>query len=324
VGTEGLKGAHEGVQFVTHQQRVANREARKLAKETTALLESRISEPWIFNIFLHPLIFNFVYYCYSFWHRNGYKQYIPYAAQFGVLVVIVLVLLYGLRRAAWRRSPWFWWCVVNAIIASGAGALYGNRNYDLINYYYTFRGMATYVNINPTLDFGGSFGDAGEVYFKEGSRVDTVRGVAFKNTNLFCAAPIVLEVLDENGEVVEQAEPPESMDWWAIGVDCCSPSGEDFHCGEVGTPLARAGMRLLDNFDLPFYEFAVHQWAAKHGIPAKNPLFFTWVSDPLGKVAAQYLQAHQEYYLACTEYFIANLIAVLILRALVGMMSSVV
>ena len=60
-------------------------------------------------------------------------------------------------------GPRFYFICGSLFLSNGLAAYLGNENYEKINYYYTFRGMATYVNINPSLDSGKSFADAGEV-----------------------------------------------------------------------------------------------------------------------------------------------------------------
>jgi len=302
-----------GVEFMSQPERLAKRQARKALQESTALLEHARGN-WgamILNVVLQPLVFNAIYFAFSFYHRDRYKAYIPYAVQFSLLFITSVVLVFGFLRGG--RGVWFYFICGSLFLSNGLAAYLGNENYEKINYYYTFRGMATYVNINPSLDSGKSFADAGEVYFKEGSRVDTTRAVAFQNSDLFCVAPIVLQVLDEDGNVQEGSE-PKTQDWWAVGTNCCNPSGEGFTCGESTSALARSGMRLLDSFDLPYYRFAAHQWAAKYHLKAENPLFFHWVSDPLGKVTWYYLLAHREYYSAVGQFFVFNLALTIALR----------
>merc|ERR1719235_1781414 len=85
-------------------------------------------------------------------------------------------------------------------------------------------------------------------------------------------------------------------------MDCCNQTSGEFWCGQVGNPQARAGMRMLRDDSRSFYALAVQVWAAKrcpenentvHGVraqeplvclPAKHPLFFYWVVDPIMEV----------------------------------------
>jgi hypothetical protein len=162
--------------------------------------------------------------------------------------------------------------------------------------FYDFQAMASYINIDPTNDRGQTFMDAGQVYFKEGTRVDVEKAIAFKENNIYCAAPIVQQTLDAGGVSTTTvpggaasgntltAPASGTMDFWAVGIDCCQPSGLDFKCGESRNQNARAGIRTLRDDTRPFYLMAVQEWTAQYKIPAKHPLFFHWVQDPLLEV----------------------------------------
>jgi hypothetical protein len=275
----------------------------------TPLLKKTDSTSWftLSCIVLPPLIFNLVYYSFSFIFRDRFFAYVPYIVQAASVTLALVIWTYSFCV---KRNLWMYFLAALILGAGFAGAMEGDDNYGRMQYYYTFQTMAAYVNINPSLDLGVSYGDAGEVYFKEGSRVDTTRAVAFRNTDLFCAAPIVMEPLEGGGVVADAT----SMDWWAVGVNCCLPSGEDFTCGETTNGLARSGMRLLEPYDLPYYQFAVHQWTAKYKVPADHPLFFSWVTDPLATNGMSYLNAHTVYYESTFSYTIFNLFLVICFR----------
>jgi hypothetical protein len=260
------------------------------------------------SIFFPPAVYTLVYYTYSFTFRDRFDQYLPYIVQWTCYAIALAIYLYALTVKTNVNRVWLYFLAGAVLFMTLCGGVYGDENYGRMRYYYAFQSMAAYVNINPSLDSGLSYGDAGEVYFKEGSRVDTTRAVAFKNSDIFCAAPVILEL--ESGETVEA----KSMDWWAVGVNCCKPNGAAFTCGQSTNYLARSGMRLLEPYDLPYYQFAVHQFSKKYDIPVKNPLFFNYVVDPLAENGMLYLKAHQKYYQYVTEFFILNLVAVIIFR----------
>jgi hypothetical protein len=260
------------------------------------------------SIFVPPAIYTIVYYSFSFIFRDRFDQYVPYIIQWTCYTLALAIYLYALTVRTNVNRVWLYFLAGAVLFMTLCGGVYGDENYGRMRYFYAFQSMAAYVNINPSLDSGLSYSDAGEVYFKEGSRVDTTRAVAFKNSDIFCAAPIILEL--ESGETVEA----KSMDWWAVGVNCCKPNGAAFTCGQSTNYLARSGMRLLEPYDLPYYQFAVHQFSKKYDLPAENPLFFNWVMDPLGDAGMLYLNAHRKYYQYITEFFILNLVAVIIFR----------
>merc|ERR1711865_1302884 len=68
------------------------------------------------------------------------------------------------------------------------------------------------------------------------------------------------------------------------GQDCCAPSGGNFQCGAINSDRARSGLRMLRDDQRPFYQLAVEQWSARVGLPAKHPVFFYWVEDPVASV----------------------------------------
>merc|ERR1719277_2170016 len=105
--------------------------------------------------------------------------------------------------------------------------------------------------------------DSGQIYFREGSKVDTSQVVAFKHDTTYCVAPIVSHPLLNRGDSEEVMRMPESgtVDFWAIGTDCCSPS--NFTCGMAADHRARAGLRLLRDDARPFYLMAVEEWVAR-------------------------------------------------------------
>jgi hypothetical protein len=259
------------------------------------------------GVFLPPAVFTLVYYYFSFVFRDRFDQYVPYIVQWTCYALALIIYLYALTVRVNVNRVWLYFIAAAVLFMTLLGGVYGDENYGRMRYFYAFQSMAAYVNINPSLDSGMSYSDAGEVYFKEGSRVDLTRAVAFKNSDVFCAAPIVLEV---DKEIIEA----KSQDWWAVGVNCCKPNGAAFTCGQSTNYLARSGMRLLEQYDLPYYQFAVHQFSKKYDLPAENPLFFNWVVDPLAENGMLYLKSHQKYYQYITEFFILNLAAVLIFR----------
>merc|ERR1719210_2377562 len=101
--------------------------------------------------------------------------------------------------------------------------------------YYHYKDMTSYVNVDPSVDWGQSFMDSGAIYFKDGSFVLTNKSLAFHNGATFCVAPIVREDLKYHGgpgglETVSGFSVPRSgtVDFWAVGTGCCGADGEDF------------------------------------------------------------------------------------------------
>lgn len=157
--------------------------------------------------------------------------------------------------------------------------------------YFSLEELDTYINIDPANDRGQTYMDAGQVYFKESTFVAKTKAVAYRENGVYCVAPIIRQPL-ENQEGVEAVAsqgaftlpPSGTVDFWAVGINCCDPSGAAFTCGQVDGVGARAGVRLMRDDVRPFFTMAVQEWTAKNNLPARHPLFFTWVADPLWEV----------------------------------------
>jgi len=165
--------------------------------------------------------------------------------------------------------------------------------------FYGIKDLDIYVNIDPATDSGQSYMDAGQVYFKEGTFVDKSKAVAFSNNGIYCVAPILRAPLENAGGATPAGgnplvgtpyvvPPSGTIDFWAVGLNCCDGAGKNWKCGAVD---GRAGMRMLRDDQKPFYVLAVQEWTAGTGLPVRHPLFFHWVKDPLTDVDGYSTQA---------------------------------
>lgn len=169
--------------------------------------------------------------------------------------------------------------------------------------YYNYQDLLSYPNIDPNLDRGQSYMDSGIVYFKESTYIASTKAVAFRSTAVYCAAPIVRQPIEnQDGTVAVETEgtvvlpTAGTIDWWAVGINCCDPSGNGFTCGEVANPLARAGVRMLREDARPFFLMAVQEWNSQYGLPSKHPLFFHWVQDPLVQIDGYLINAKRAFF----------------------------
>lgn len=217
------------------------------------------------------------------------------------------------------------------------GMLCGEQNYiwHMVSYY-EFQDLAAYTNVDPMTDKGQSYMDAGQIYFREFSKVNIEQMVVFRSQRVYCAAPILVDLLSnqDGDQLVEQAGQfhiPESgtVDWWAVGMDCCDQETRTFTCGAVGDPRARAGIRLLRNDVRPFYTLAVQEWEARQcplddntlkgkasQAPlicpqSRHPLFFHWVVDPLLEVDNYWAKAASMYGFHMVVFFVGNFVLTL-------------
>lgn len=279
------------------------------------------------------VLFAWVYYCcfsgLRFYHPER-AALLGFGPALAACVVVSLKTRQSLRAVAPARGPFA--LAACLWVALALAALGGEENYrwHMLSYY-QFQDLAAYTNIDPSLDKGQSYMDAGQVYFREDSRVATEQMVVFRSDGVYCAAPIISQpIVNQDGEEqVEQDGPFKvsksyTVDFWAVGMDCCDQETKVFTCGAVPDNAARAGIRLLRDDIRPFYLLAVQQWAARlcpvddntaegraQAAPlicpqARHPLFFHWVRDPLLEVDTFYDKAMHMYRMHLLTFAIWN------------------
>jgi len=222
---------------------------------------------------------------------------------FGSFIAMTLMA----ARKRWYLVILFALCFAGSV----GGVITGNYAYIYyFDYYNQMRSLAVYINIDPSKDHGGAYADAGEVYFKEGSRIETTRAMAIMSKDIYCIAPIVREeAADGAAGGVVKPPPSGSVDWFAVGINCCNAQGEEFTCGGGGNgATARSGLRLLNDDQRHLFKLAADEWNGKFGVPVKHPLFFEWVVDPLFDVKALELSGWAVWHSATQIFVIINLI----------------
>lgn len=237
---------------------------------------------------------------FKFHYQNPVWARLLIVIYFGIAITICVYTAYK-RRKKEREGVWLAYtsisCVISVIAATVAGCL--NFTYNQLPYY-EINSLNTYPNVNPAGDWGQELMDAGRAYFADGSGLDMKKTIGFKNTDVFCVAPIVV------GDTKMS-----HYDFWAVGKNCCSGVSSDFRCGQFNNPHARSGLRMVWDEDRPFYRLAVQQAEAVYNIQSPHPLFFYWIQDPVAEMAG-YVEAGWRYYLlGCATHFALNLFAVL-------------
>merc|ERR1740139_910007 len=120
--------------------------------------------------------------------------------------------------------------------------------------------------------------DAGRIVFKAGSHLDISKSMGFKNMDIYCVAPVV--------SATNKTAATASLDFWAVGINCCSGHMPDFHCGEFYNSNARSGLRLMRDDQRAYFRLAVEQAEAAYNIQATHPIFMYWMQDPATEINA--------------------------------------
>jgi len=255
------------------------------------------------NIFLPWLVFCCIFAAlsFSFHYQN------PAAAWtiVGLGVVAVLIaggLAYKTKKHLDRDPMWYTFSTVLLSVAVVLAAVFGDLNFwTYMQPYYDIDHLNNYPSVDPSTEKGQQLMDAGRVYFADGAKLDLKKAMGFKNMDLYCVAPIV------KGD-----EQPETYDFWAVGMNCCSGVSSDFRCGEFNNPHARSGVRLMRDNQRPFYRLAVQQAEASYKIKSAHPLFFYWMQDPVAEMNSYRDEGMKYYLVGIFSHFAFNLFCVVV------------
>lgn len=228
--------------------------------------------PWIFFCFTLAMC--------SFSFR--FNQPLTFFVVLGLVLLCSIcscACLVQIQKIRQEREPemedfpmWLTFLSTTCFLAVLSAILLGFHNYDAhMSTVYQYESLATYKNVEPASYVGQQLVDAGRIVFNDGTRLDLTKSMGFKDTDMYCVAPIVSTNTTADTFV----------DFWAVGKGCCSGTQADFHCENYNNAQARGGLRLLDEEARPFYRLAVQQAEATYGIMTRKPLFFSWSPDPV-------------------------------------------
>jgi len=257
-----------------------------------------------FSIFFPWFLFCTLYFIVSF--KLHYDE--PWLAWLLVFSCFSIPIAAGVL--GWKANhhgldaTWYIYAALACFLAVSLAAIVGNLNYTYnTKLFYSVETLNTYPLVNADRAKGSQLMDAGRVTFTPDTGIDMRRAMGFKSVGeTYCVAPIVTgKGAGCKGDLV---------DFWAVGVDCCSGVASDFRCGDYMNPHAHSGLRLVRDDQRPFYRLAVQQAEAAYGIKAAHPLFFHWTQDPVADTAA-YRDAGLHYFLSGVwGHFFFNLLCV--------------
>jgi hypothetical protein len=268
------------------------------------------------------LIFVSVFALSSFWMRfsRPVLAYAMLAAIFvgGVVVPIVLMASGQKKKVsdpASYQPTWYIFLSITCLAAFVFGWMAGNQNYiGFMHPYYSLTHLAHYDNVDTNVAVGQQIMDGGRVTFKNTTALDLGHSMGFKNRDVYCVAPIVTKS-SLAGRAINSLP---TVDFWAVGINCCSGVQADFHCKGFADPAANGGLRLMDNQESAraLYRLAVQQAEATYKLTATHPLFFEWVHN----VDESTWEYAQEGYVAfisgiCTYFLVQIFITIVAMLA---------
>jgi hypothetical protein len=200
-------------------------------------------------------------------------------------VVLAAVFLLGyfaysamMRRTVGVQEPeWYVFAFASSALAWLFAFGLGQANFEVnMQPFYDVSNLNVYHSVNPAKVHGQQLMDAGRIMFAPDSHLDVTKAMGFQNQDNYCVAPVTV------GPSGPNATKQESYDFWAVGLNCCSGHGADYHCGDysrLGNGKANSGLRLMREEERPYYRLAVQQAEAAHNIRAMHPVFLYWVED---------------------------------------------
>jgi len=259
---------------------------------TRSLLKSEVKKPQKVQaglalcIVLPSLIFALVYYARAMWVRYQYPWLsVGIATWFFLMVLFTGAMALGscLGKNKTGDSGLVSFLLFFTCLLAWAAAFYtGDITFHQYteNYYGLMR-LNTYRSVDPQKSNGQQVMDAGVIEFTPGSSLDLRHSIGFKDGDVYCVAPVM-----KNGTGIGHGQT--HVDFWAVGVNCCSGKAADFSCGEYKMASTRSGVRLVNDDQRQFFRLAVQKAEAQYNIQATNPIFLHWIGTPSEEVNALY------------------------------------
>lgn len=241
---------------------------------------------------------------------------IAYAMAFLCMLVVmtlgffaVKTLRNGTATEVGHGANWYIFIFLTSLLAWCLGVSFGDVNFSRnMQPYYDMINLNTYPAVDVTRVRGQQLMDAGKMVFLPRSQLDMRYAMSFRNTDLYCVAPVARR--ETNGSLPRLL----NYDFWAVGINCCSGDGSDFHC--YSDKLAHAGLRLMRDEQRPFFRLAVQQALAAYNIKSTHPIFLHWVADPIVAMKEYEQNGFKSLFLAMFSHFSLQLC--LVVTAAVG------
>jgi len=267
-------------------------------------------------IVLPVAVFSVICWLYTFQVRNMY----PWLGHIAVTCALLMAIVFAGKAIIVRRKldeeefmtpmyfrdddpRWFMFLAGTIFMACFLGFLLGEALWvDYMQSYYELALLGTRTNVDPVAGGGEAYLDAGVISFKEGATVDVSKAIGYKDSDVYCVAPITFG--DDDLAY---------YDFWAVGVNCCTGFPKNFECfedGRVPDPRTHSAMRLMDDSLRPYYRVAVEMAQAEFYKKAEHPLFFTWTKDPVEKVTQLYRAGRRYFWFSVVVFTALQTMAV--------------
>lgn len=275
-GSSKLYGAMLDRQLAEEEQAKRSLKRRRRLNCLPALLSALL--PWVMFVATYSMS--------AFYAHYSAPVLTTFALSVTVASCSLATLFLGRSKSRTPEAQFYPLYLAAALtVAAASGWAFGDYSFWRFSHLvYRAEHLGTYSNVDPSSERmpsgevvptrGVRYQDAGKVYFERHVTVDTQRYTSFKMGDLYCAAPIVNPKCRRNC----------GLDFWAVGVNCCSEDGSYFGCGQVNNTHARSGLRLLDDGLRPMFRLAVLQAESGGKVPSLHPVFFQWLQDPVAEI----------------------------------------
>jgi len=216
---------------------------------------------------------------YSFWLLR-------HSIELVSITVVCAVAFVGMTLKWKRNRPLHKPLGVIALAGLVLGAFLGAWNYDVQGFYaQMYRSLRTYSNVEPG-QLAGTVRDAGRLNFADEAAVDVDSGVGYAEVDgtKYCVAPITAGGSNTSGS---QDTPVLSVQFWAVGVDCCDWSGS-FTCGAARDSSAHSGIvqferrGLFNRTDWIYEGWDLARKKAEGALdlaPVSRPMYVRWATS---------------------------------------------
>lgn len=242
-------------------------------------------------------------------HYHYAKPWLCYTLFTTICVVVAAVgyrcyfIVQAKAKPGLQMEPsWMIFTFLTMVIALIFGTMLGNMIFwSFMQRYYDYLELNEYWDVDVSRMKGQQTMDGGIINFVPAVSIDFRWAMNFKNLNTYCVAPLTM--MNQTTNVKNQLN---SYDFWVVGVNCCDGNSDvtTFKCGEYDNPLAKSGLRLLEDQDRQFFRLAVQQAEALYHIKAQHPLFLYWTEDPIGERNSWKQDGFAYFYIAMLAHFI--------------------